>query len=306
MLTLYPLLLAVAINTAPTNEPRFNEAIEGSWDAHFRPSMVQLNVRVERDRAANFGRAFSVLELTDLRRDRRAIGFEMRRDAGTFRFDGTTKDLRAAGTFSFTPSTSFKRSLEKVGLKGAERHHMLTLAMHDVTLDDVRGLQRTVHGKLTLPEIVRMLEHGVTPHYVRDLAGVGFSKLTSSTLIRTRDHGVDADYIRGLRAAGLILSLDEYIKTSNSGVTLAFVNELREVGLRDLCMGEYIKLREHDVTAEFANGLFEMGYTDLDLNDLIRLRDQGITAAYARSARKQAGEALSVDELIRSRSHGDY
>lgn len=306
MLTLYPLLLAVAINTAPTNEPRFNEAIEGSWDAHFRPSMVQLNVRVERDRIANFGRAFSILELTDLRRDRRAIGFEMRRDAGTFRFDGVTKDLRATGTFSFTPSTGFKRSLEKIGMKGAERHQMLTLAMHDVTLDDLRILQRTVHGKLTLPEVVRMLDHGATPHFVRDLSGVGFSKLTSNTLIRTRDHGVDADYIRGLRAAGLILSLDEYIKARDSGVTLAYVNELREVGLRDLCIGEYMKLRDHDVTAEFANSLFEMGYTNLDLDDLIRLRGQGITAAYARSANKLAGEVLSIDELIRSRSHGDY
>ena len=277
MLTLFPVLLAVAINTAPTNEPRFNEAIEGSWDAHFRPTMVQLNVRVERERLANFGRAFSVEDLTDLRRDRRAIGFELRRPAGTFRFDGVTRDLRASGTFSFIPSTSFKRSIEKIGLRGVERHHMLSMAMHDVSVDDLRMMQRTVNGKLTTGDVARLLEHGATPHYVRDLAGVGFSKLTANALVRTRDIGVDADYIRGLRATGLVLTLDEYLK-----------------------------LREHDVTAEFANGLFELGYTSLDLDELVRLRDHGITAALASRANKLAGEMLSVDELIRSRAHGDY
>src|SRR5687768_15568473 len=193
MLSFYPALLALAINTAPTNEPRFNEAIEGSWDAHFRPTIVQLNVRIERERVANFGRAFSVGDLSDVRRDRRAIGFELRRSAGIFRFDGVTKDLRATGTFSFTPSTSFKRSIEKIGLRGADRHHMLTMALHDVTLDDLRMLQRTVNGKLSMQDVVRMLEHGATPHFVRDLSGVGFSKLTTNTLVRTRDHGVDAD-----------------------------------------------------------------------------------------------------------------
>ena len=54
MLSFYPALLALAVNIAPTNEPRFNEAIEGSWDAHFRPTIVQLNVRIERERTTNF------------------------------------------------------------------------------------------------------------------------------------------------------------------------------------------------------------------------------------------------------------
>lgn len=278
MLVLHSLVLAVVINTAPT-ETRYLAAVEGTFEAHFRPSIIQLNLHIIRERgASNFTRTYNVDELRELRRERRSVGFELRRPAGVFRFDGATRDLRASGSFAFTPNNSFKKSVERLGLTGVNRNHLLTFALHNLTLDDIRVLQRSVYGKLTTADLVRLLDSGSDAHYVRDLSGVGFGKLTPQLLVHLRNHEVDADYIRGMRAVGLV----------------------------DLTLADYMKLRDHDVTPEFAQSLFQLGYDCLDLDDLVRLRDHGITAEYAKSANGHAGEQLSVAELLRNRTDLDY
>lgn len=277
MLNLRPVVLAaIVINTAPT-ETRYIGAVEGTWEAHFRPTLVQLNVHIEK-RNLNFARTYSVDELRELRREKRAVGFELRRAAGTFRFDGVARDLRASGTFEFTPNAKFKKSIENLGLRGVDRKAMLSLALHNLTLDDIRLLQRTVYGKLTTADLVRMLDNEVNPHYVRDLAGVGFGRLTPLLLINLRSNGVDADFIRGLRAVGLV----------------------------DLTLADYMKLRDNDVTPEFAQSFIQIGYDCLDSTDFMRLRNAGITAGYALTANEKAGELLSVHELIRHRADGDF
>ena len=278
MLALHSLVLAVAINTAPT-ETRYLATVEGSWEAHFRPSIIQLNLHIARERGSStFIRTYNVDDLRELRRERRAVGFELRRPAGIFRFDGATRDLRASGTFGFTPDASFKKSVERLGLTGITRNVLLTFALHDLTLDDIRVLQRTVYGKLTTQALVRMLDADATPNFVRDMAGIGYGKLTPQLLINVRNHEVDADYIRGMRAVGLV----------------------------DFTLADYIKMRDHDVTAEFAQSLFQLGYDCLDLDDLVRLRDHGITAEYAQSLNRAAGEKLSVNELVRNRVDLDF
>ncbi len=307
MIHLYPLLLALGINTAPTGEPRYMDAVEGTWDGTFRVSLVHLNMRVDRERGTtNFGRTYSLEELDGFRREKRAVGFELQRNAGIFRFDGAAADLRATGTFEFTPSPVFKRSAEKLGLRKVTRHHLLTYAMHDVSIDELRFLQRTVRGKLTNDDLVRMFELGATPEYVRDLAGVGFAKLTVGALLQTSKHGVNADYVRALRAGGLVLTLDEYLKARTSGLTPGYMQELKTVGLTNLSLDEYTTLISNDVTAEYAASIYEVGYSMCDLNDLVRLRNHGITAAYIRKVNKQAGEQLNIGELLRYRTRGDY
>jgi hypothetical protein len=311
MIHLYPLILALGItteiNTAPTNEPRYFDAVEGTWEATFRPSLLHLSMRVDRAvGASNYGRTYAIDELTDFRREKRAIGFELRRNAGIFRFDGAAADLRATGTFEFIPNPSYKRAAAKLGLKKMNRHHQLTYALHDVTIDELKFMQSTVNGKLNNADLVRMFDRGATPEYVRDLASVGLSKLSAETLLRARQHGVNADFVRAMRAAGLPVSLDDFIKARAAGITSEYVRDLKTVGLTNLTLNEVMALREHDVTAEYAASVYEIGYSMCDVTDLVRLRDHGITASYIKKANKQAGEQLSVSELLRYRTRGDY
>lgn len=315
MLSLYPLLLtvgigtAVEISTAPTMEPRYFDAVEGTWDGQFRPSVVFLHMRVDRDKDraySTYGRTYALSELTGLRREKKAVGFELRRSAGTFRFDGAATDLKASGTFEFIPNPVFKKSIEKIGYRKVTRHHQLTFALHDVTADELRFLQRAIKGKMTTPEMVRMVERGATPEYVRDLLSGGFTTLTPDMIMRAREAGVNAEYVRALRAAGLRLTLEEFGRARKQGLTSEYVKDLKEVGITNLTVSEYLNLIQHDVTAAFVSSIYEAGYASCDLDDLVRLRDHGITASFIKKANKQAGEALSVAELLKVRTRGEY
>jgi hypothetical protein len=312
MVSLYPLLLAIGIggtpiSTAPTTEARYLDGVLGTWDGQFRPSVVFVNMRVERDRTVStYGHTYALGELSDLRREKRAVGFELHRSAGSFRFDGAARDLRASGTFEFIPNTAYKRAVEKLGYRKLNRHHQLAFAMHDITLDELRQLRRIIRGKPMAADAARLFEHGVSPEYVRDLAGVGFAGLSIDALIRVREAGVNADYVRGLRAEGLRLTLPEYLKARARGLTTEYVRQLESVGLRELSLAEYYLLLDNDVTAEYASSIYALGYAACDLDDLVRLRNHGITAGFIIKANKQAGEQLSVSELIRYRTRGEY
>ncbi len=312
MLSLYPLLLTVGlattgeISTAPTMEPRYFDAV-GTWDGQFRPSVVFLHMRVERDKASSsYGRTYALAELTNVKREKKTVGFEVRRSAGTFRFDGATHDLRAAGTFEFIPNNNFKRAIEKIGYRKVTRQHQLAFALHDVTVDELRYLRRAIKGNPSTAEMVRLSERGATPEFVRDLVGVGFYGLTPDMLLRLRDTGVNGDYVRTLRAAGLRLTLEQFMNVRSQGLTAEFVNELKSVGLTNLTAAEYLNLIEHDVTAEYALSIYEAGYSSCDMDDLVRMRDHGITASFIKKANKLAGESLSSSELIRYRTRGEY
>ncbi len=310
MISLYPLLFSVGIGIttdAPTTGARFADGVLGTWDGQFRPSVVFLNMRVERDRGFTlYGHSFTLAELSDLRRDKRAIGFELQRNAGTFRFDGATRDLRGSGTFEFIPSTSYKRAVEKLGYQKLEPQHQLTFAVNDITIADLRQLRRVIAGRPSAADAARLFEHGASPEFVRDLAGVGFGRLSVDALLRLREVGVDADYVRAMRAEGFRLTLPEFMKARSRGLTMEYVQQLKSIGLRDLSAAEYYLLLDNDVDAEYASSIYELGYGSCDIRDLVRLRNHGITASFIRKANKQAGEQLGVSELIRSRARGEY
>lgn len=309
MLGIYPLLLSVGfgIGTAPTTEARYLDGLAGTWDGQFRPSVVFLNMRVDRERGfSTYGRTYGLGELSDMRREKRAVGFELHHSAGSFRFDGAARDLRATGTFEFIPNTNYRKAAEKLGYHKLDSYQQLMFAVHDVTIDELRQLRRILRGKATAADLARMFERGATPEYVRDLAGVGFSHLAPGEFVKVREAGVNADYVRAMRAEGLVLNLPDYMRARKIGLTPEYVAQLKTVGIRDLTLAEYMKLLQHDVSAEYASSLYELGYSFCDLDDLVRLRDQGITASFIRKANKQAGDTLTVSELLRSRTRGEY
>lgn len=307
MVSLYPLLLTISaglatVDTAPTGGAPYLDGVVGTWDGHFRPSVVFLQMRVDRDRGfAGFAHTYGLDELSELRRERRVVGFELHREAGSFRFDGAARDLRATGTFEFIPNSNYKRGVEKLGYRKLDRHDQLIFAVHDVTLSELRQLRRIIRGKPSAAEAARLFERGASPEYLRDLAGVGFSGMSVDVLLRVRDSGVSADYVRGMRAEGLRLTLAEYVHARTRGLSVAYVRQLKDIGLRELSLAEYYLLLDNDITPEYAQSIYELGYASCDLNDLVRLRNQGITAAFIRKANGRAGERLDLDDLLRFR-----
>ena len=60
------------------------------------------------------------------------VQFRIRRDAGTFTFEGVLRNRVAAGTFSFSPNPSFPAELAKRGFAKPTAREQYQMARHDI------------------------------------------------------------------------------------------------------------------------------------------------------------------------------
>src|SRR5260370_42176879 len=59
------------------------------------------------------------------------VQFQLKRDAGTFNFEGWFKDGNGSGHFTFTPDRSFAAELNNQGYGSPTDEQLLSLAMRD-------------------------------------------------------------------------------------------------------------------------------------------------------------------------------
>ncbi|HEV3062699.1 MAG TPA: M56 family metallopeptidase [Vicinamibacterales bacterium] len=259
--------------------------------------------------------------------------FSLKRDAGTFDFEGTLRSGAGGGTVTFAPSATFPVELARRGFARPTHVQQLALAWGDVGLafiDEVAtekyarpDLQQLVsaaqHGvglsyvkelaelgyRLgTVDALIRLRDHGVSPRSIRDLKAQGLDGLTAEDLVRARDHGVSAEYVGGLRALGYAgLSLDALVGARDHGISLDYVRDLRQLGYQ-LSLADLTRARDHGVSVEYIKDLAQLGYEHLSLNDLVRLRDHGVSSNWLREVESRSAERLSIDELVSLRDHG--
>jgi beta-lactamase regulating signal transducer with metallopeptidase domain len=258
--------------------------------------------------------------------------FSVRREAGTFTFEGIFRSGVGAGTYTFTPDASFSAELAKRGFEkltfaaqsllaredigfafldeltaqGYARPSLTQLvrtAQHGVSLGYLREMGRLGYRLGSVEALIAQRDHGVSPQFVRELRGQGLTNLTPDDLIRARDHGVSPEYISALRDLGYSqLSLETLVRARDHGISPEYVRDLRQLGHR-LTLEELIKARDHGVSSEYIGQLRELGYTQLSLDALIRARDHGVSPEYI-GAMRQLGYRVTLDELIKARDHG--
>jgi beta-lactamase regulating signal transducer with metallopeptidase domain len=261
------------------------------------------------------------------------VQFRVRRDAGTFTFEGVIRNGVGAGTFSFAPDASFPAELEKRGFTRPTSREQYQLARHDVgfafldeltkqgytkpqTSDLVRagqhGVQATYLREMgalgyrlgSLDPLITLRDHGITPVYVRELADLGYKGLAADDIRQARDHGITPDYVRGMREAGYgSLSMTELIKVRDHGVTPDFVRELGDAGHRKLPLDQVLRVRDHGVSPEYVRELSRLGYA-LPIDELVRARDHGISLDFVRGMAALGYGKQPMDSLIRVRDHG--
>jgi len=262
------------------------------------------------------------------------VQFRVRRDAGTFTFEGVIRSGVGAGTFSFAPDPGFPAALAKRGFAGPTPKQQYQLARHDVGFAFLDELNRQGYTKPDLAELVRaaqhgvqpdylremgalgyrlgslaalvkLRDHGVTPGYIRDLAEQGYKGLAADELLRARDHGISAEYVRAMRDAGYgSLPMAQLIKARDHGVTAEFVQGLAKAGHRNLPLDQVIRVRDHGVTVEFITTMAALGYPNLPIETLVRMRDHGVTEEYVKELKALGYDRLSVDDLVMLRDHG--
>lgn len=233
-----------------------------------------------------------------------SVQFRLRRDAGTFTFEGVLRNGVGAGTFSFTADPSFPAELAKRGFARPTAREQYQMARHDVGYAFVDELNKQGYSKPQTSELVRAGQHGVHVTYLRDMGALGYRLGSLEPLITLRDHGVTPAYIRELADQGYKgLAADDLRRARDHGITPDYVRAMREAGYSALPMDELIKARDHGVTPEFVRELGDAGHRKLPLDQLIRVRDHGVSPAYVRELR-ELGHGLPLDELVRARDHG--
>jgi len=284
------------------------ENVPGTWE--IRPTdtkgMVHLRI-VERNSSSGTNVPIEQLEGltgTQLTGAGGPVQFKVRRDAGTFTFEGVIRSGVGAGTFTFSADQTFPAEMVKRGFARPTAEQQYEMARHDIGYAFVDELTKQGYGKPQTSELVRAGQHGVQATYVREMGALGYRLSTLDALITLRDHGVTPSYVRELADSGYKnLSADSIREARDHGVTPDYVRAMRDAGYTSVPIEQLITVRDHGVTPEYVRGLGDAGYRKLPLDQLVRVRDHGVTIEYVRDMR-QLGYSLSIDDLVRARDHG--
>jgi beta-lactamase regulating signal transducer with metallopeptidase domain len=226
------------------------------------------------------------------------VQFKVRRDAGTFTFEGVVHNGVGAGTFTFAPDPSFPDQMAKRGFTRPTAGEQYQMARHDIGFAFIDELTKEGYGKPQTSELVRAGQHGVQADYVRDMAALGYRLGTLDVLITLRDHGITPAYVRDLAANGYKnLPPDDLRQARDHGITPDYVRAMRDAGYGSLSMADLIKVRDHGVTPEYVRALADAGYRQVPLEQIVRVRDHGVSTEYVHGM-QLLGYSMSLDDLV--------
>src|SRR5213075_1928767 len=185
----------------------------------------------------NMGQSFNVDELSGLPANNEQltasnVRFDLRREAGTLSFEGSFRDGRGAGLFTFAPRDAYVAEMKSLGFNDdLPLWRRYQLAVHDVGPKYIRDLKSEGFDKLTLDQIQRAKTHGVTIDYIKDIKGQGFKVATLEELVRARDHGVTGEFVKTMKAEGYTgATLEEFVRLRDHGVTQQFIQDMKKAG----------------------------------------------------------------------------
>jgi len=175
------------------------------------------------------------------------VHFRLRRDAGTFAFEGAFRGGRGSGRFGFTADPAFADALARRGMQRPTPEQQFSLGRHGATLaflDELaaqgyavpsteafdraamssadlaylREMARLGYRLGTLDALVDVSDEGVGPAYVGELAALGYRGLPAADLVRLRNEGIDAAFVRRANAsAGRVLAVNELLSAKMDG-----------------------------------------------------------------------------------------
>jgi hypothetical protein len=286
--------------------------LQGTWTASLQkehPGRIDFSLQTGRNdqHGSRFTRSdFAGLSSAEIEsKSRVPVRFELEREAGTITFEGTFRDGRGGGDFTFVPDADYVRKLRSVGVRfeakhGDEDREMLNLALFDVSIPFIRSMQALGYDE-TIDKYVAFRIFGVDPDYVHDMESVGFENLSADKLVETRIHGATPEYIREMRADGENLRLDQYIESRIFQITPEFAKEMRHAGYPGLKRDLLVQFKIHGVSPTFVRELREAGYSRLSAEKLVEMRIHGVTPEFIRRVEKAGYRNVPVDKLVQMR-----
>jgi hypothetical protein len=314
MKRILPLTLAVSLLTAV---PAF-ATLDGAWTASADAKRAdRFHMQVTRDRNHNMGMTMRIAEFSNLTAAQMnattmtPVQFELRREAGNTSFEGSFRNGKGAGQFTFAGNRAYLDTLRSLGveddLRGRKKNRdeeetLFTLAIHDVSTAFIRSM-RAEGFNVSLEKYLSMRIFDITPEYIREMRELGFRDMDVDELVGTRIHKVTPAYVRKMRAAGWNLSLDELQSTAIHGATPEFAEEMRKLGYADLDIDDLVSFRIHKVTPAFITELRELGYTNVKADDLVSMRIHRVTPEFIRELAAAGYKNVPVRKLVEMRIH---
>ncbi|HUP90518.1 MAG TPA: hypothetical protein VM100_14260 [Longimicrobiales bacterium] len=174
------------------------DPVHGDFEAQFKPNAVYISLEIHRASGnASWAQEYAIKELGDVSRSGRVVSFKLPRDAGTLTFKGEQSGDRSSGAFVFTPSQAFAARMQKLGYSGLTQDRLLTFALADLSIADVKYLDQQTADELETADLIRMVNHGVTVEFLRGIIDAGYAgSIDPHELVDLRDHGVTPTFVR--------------------------------------------------------------------------------------------------------------
>src|SRR2546422_10473211 len=207
-------LLWACYPVADTSYSNPQELGTGQWLIEFRTGEAKVHIEMRYERKSEKGNHTSshgfTLDpslLSGLTREQAMSGgthvqFQLKRDAGTFNFEGWFKEGNGSGHFTFAPDHTFAAQLTSQGYGSPTDEQLLSLAMSDTGFALINELKAEGYERPTLDQLVAMGNHGVSVEYVQGLKSYGYQVKTIDYLVKMRDHGVSLKFIREMASMG--------------------------------------------------------------------------------------------------------
>ena len=295
--------------------------IEGAWTAALdekKPGRLYMNIT--RGRMHQNGSAMPVTSFSGLTAAQigaatmTPVNFAMRREAGTITYEGTFRNGKGAGQFTFASNRGYIDAVRGLGIEfslgrkhkrdqGTDEDSLFTLALHDVSTAFIKTMIAEGY-RVALEDYLSMRIFDITPEYIREMRSLGFRDISHDELVASRIHKVTPAYVREMRAAGWDLSLDELQSSRIHGATPAFAEEMRRLGYGNLDHDDLVSFRIHRVTSELIAQMRKLGYDKLTADQLVSMRIHRVTPEFIQELEEAGYVKVPVDKLISMRIHG--
>lgn len=280
-ITLLAACVALAGSDAVGGAAQEPLTVEATWSGRFEEGAgdVQLEVtRLDREgwnQTLVLDAELATRLLDDTAADDGFVSFELTREAGVVRLDGSIRRGRGMGELVFEERASFRDDMRALGF----------------VLDD--------------DEVFASAMLDVGPRHARELERMGFDDVDVDDLFTTVIFDIDVDYVAEMERAGFEdLDLDDLTSFRVFDVDAAFAAEARALGIGDLDDDDLVAMKVHDITPDFIREIEAMGFGDLDFDDLVAMSVHGVTGEYVRTLRAFGYDLSDVDEAVSFRIHG--
>jgi bla regulator protein blaR1 len=231
------------------------------------------------------------------------VRFDLRRDAGTFHFEGRVRGNEGTGFFTFTGNPGYVRDMAALGIQVKEGR-LVEAATHDISVAFAREIHDLGYRDASFEDLEQFRIHGVNPQLIRELAGLGYEHLPADEIVQFQIHGVSPALLRELAKAGYQgIAPDEVVQFQIHGVSPEYVRRLAENGYRNVAPDDLVQFRIHGISPEFLHGLAEAGYRNVPADDLVQFRIHGVDGPFIRDAVGRYGK-LAPDQLVQLKIRG--